>query len=423
MNTDNNIKCPKCGENINVNEVLYHQLEETIRKDFDAKSAGKAKEIEKQLQEIEAQKEKLQQEKTDLNITVVKEVESKLKIEKGALEKTIRDKVTNETSEQLQELQKELTEKSEKVRELNKSKAEIERLKREKEELHDTIVLEQERAFSDKLKDERLKIRTQVGEESALKVKELEKQLDDQKKLVDEMKRKAEQGSMQMQGEVQELAIEEILAAMFPFDIISEVGKGVKGADVIQTVRNKIGTECGIILYESKRTKAFSQEWVKKLKADAPLTKADILVIITEAMPDGIERIGSIDGVWICSFADFRGLILALRDSLIKIHDAYTSQANSGEKMQMLYLYLTSNEFKLQIGAIVDGFTELQESYIQEKNAMEKLWKKREKQLQKVLLNTNHFIGSIQGIAGSSMAHLKQIESSHSIVELDENNT
>ena len=420
MNTDNNIKCPKCGENINVNEVLYHQLEETIRKDFDAKSAGKAKEIEKQLQEIEAQKQKLQQEKTDLNKIVSAEVESKLKVETVVLTKTIRDKVSGETSEQIQELQKELTQKSAQVRELNKSKAEIERLKREKDELRDSIVLEQEKAFSDKLKVARLKIKTEVGEESALIVKELEMKIEAQNKLVAEMKRKAEQGSMQMQGEVQELAIEEILSAMFPFDIISEVGKGVKGADVIHTIRNKIGTECGIILYESKRTKAFSQEWVKKLKADAALTKADICVIVTEALPDNIENIGIIDGIWICSFAHMKGLILALRDGLIRLHDAYTSQTNSGEKMQMLYNYLTSNEFKLQIGAIIDGFTELQESYIQEKNAMEKLWKKREKQLQKVLLNTNFFTGSLQGIVGSSMADLKQIGTADNVLELAE---
>jgi hypothetical protein len=239
------------------------------------------------------------------------------------------------------------------------------------------------------------------------------------KEQMDEMKRRAEQGSMQLQGEVQELAIEDILRGFFPYDLIEEVGKGIKGADVIHTVRNKIGVDCGKILYESKRTKAFSYDWIAKLKSDAVLVKADVCVIITEALPEDIDRMAQKDGVWICSFNDFKSLILVLRDSLIRVNEAYSSQTNKGEKTQMLYDYLMSNEFKLQIGSIIEGFTSLQDSYIKEKRAMERIWKEREKQLEKVLLNTNHFIGSIKGIAGSSMPDLKQIGESDNILELE----
>lgn len=248
---------------------------------------------------------------------------------------------------------------------------------------------------------------------------ELEKQLKDQKQLAEEMRRKAEQGSMQLQGEVQELAIEDMLKSLFPFDEISEVAKGVKGADVVHTVRNKSGNDCGKILYESKRTKVFTNDWINKLKIDALAEKADICIIVTEAMPDGIDRIGQKEGVWICTFNDFKGLVLVLRESLIKINEAFSSQTNKGEKMQMLYDYLTSTEFRLQIGAIIEGFTDLQNSYTQEKRAMERIWKQREKQLEKVLLNTNHFIGSIKGIAGSSIPDLKQIGNSDNILELE----
>lgn len=209
------------------------------------------------------------------------------------------------------------------------------------------------------------------------------------------------------------------MTKLFPFDEISEVGKGIKGADVIQTVRNKFGNDCGTILYESKRTKSFSNDWIAKLKADAVGVKADICIIVTEALPEGIDRIGQKDGVWICTFNDFKGLVLVLRESLIKINEAYSSQTNKGEKMQMLYDYLTSNEFKLQVGAIIEGFNDLHNSYIQEKRAMERIWKQREKQLEKVLLNTNHFIGSIKGIAGSSIPDLKQIGSGDNILELE----
>jgi hypothetical protein len=232
------------------------------------------------------------------------------------------------------------------------------------------------------------------------------------------MRRKAEQGSMQMQGEVQELAIEEILRNLFPVDLIEEVGKGIKGADVIHTVRNRIGFDCGKILYESKRTKTFVQDWITKLKADALIVKADLLVIITEALPDGIEKIGQKEGVWICTYNDFKGLIIVLRESLIKISEAYSSQTNKGEKMQMLYDYLTSNEFMLQVSAIVEGFSDLQDSYIREKRAMERIWKEREKQLERIQLNTNHFIGSIKGIAGTSIPQLKEIGQKDNILEL-----
>lgn len=420
MDIDSNIiNCPECGKEINVSDILYHQVQDKLSKDFEAKNAQKDKDLQKKLKDLQTEKEQLAKDKEAIQQKVDSEVKTKLTAEKTKLEKSIRNDLKEETSEQIQSLTKELELKSGQVKELNKTKAEVEKLKREKDELRDTVVLEKEKEFSEKLKDEKIKIKKQVDEASTMKIKELEKQLEVQKELAEEMKRKAEQGSMQLQGEVQELAIEEILASLFPFDLISEVGKGVKGADVIQTVRNKIGTDCGTILYESKRTKSFSNDWITKLKTDAVATKADICIIVTEALPDGIDRIGQKDGVWICSFNDFKGLVLVLRESLIKINDAYSSQTNKGEKMQMLYDYLTSTEFRLQVGAIIEGFTDLQNGYIQEKRAMERIWKQREKQLEKVLLNTNHFIGSIKGIAGSSIPDLKQIGSADNILELE----
>lgn len=420
MDIDSNkINCPKCGAEINVSDILYHQVQDKLAKDFEEKNAKKEKDLQKKLNDLQAEKEQLAKDKEAIQQQVDNAVKTKLTAEKTKLEKALRETLKEETAEQITSLQKELEQKSGQVKELNKTKAEIEKLKREKDELRDLVALEKEKEFSEKLKEEKIKIKKQVDDASTMKIKELEKQLEDQKNLAEEMKRKAEQGSMQLQGEVQELAIEEILSSLFPFDLISEVGKGVKGADVIQTVRNKVGADCGTILYESKRTKSFSNDWITKLKTDAVAIKADICIIVTEALPDGIDRIGQKDGVWICSFNDFKGLVLVLRESLIKINDAYTSQTNKGEKMQMLYDYLTSTEFRLQVGAIIEGFTDLHNGYIQEKRAMERIWKQREKQLEKVLLNTNHFIGSIKGIAGSSIPDLKQIGSGDNILELE----
>ncbi|MEI6089038.1 MAG: DUF2130 domain-containing protein [bacterium] len=428
MPKDNtSISCPKCGAEINVSDILYHQVQEQLKKEYEAQSALKDKDYQKKLDALQTEKdqiakdkEQISKDKESFQQEVDSAVKSKINAEKIKLEKSISEKLKDETSEQIQSLEKELEQKSIQVKELNKTKSEIEKLKREKDELRGQVELEKEREFSEKLKDEKLKIQRIADESSAMQILELKKQLEDQKHLAEEMQRKAEQGSMQLQGEVQELALEEILGSLFPFDNISPVGKGVKGADVVHTVRNKLGVDCGTILYESKRTKSFGGDWISKLKTDAVAAKADICIIVSEALPDGIETIGYKDGVWICSFNNFKGLALVLRESLIKINDAYSSQTNKGEKMQMLYDYLISTEFRNQVGAIVEGFSELQQSYIREKQQMEKIWKQREKQLEKVLLNTNHFIGSIQGIAGSSLPNLQQIGEPDTLYELAE---
>ncbi len=411
-NSQTTIKCPKCGYEINVSKILYEQVQSQLEKEFDNRTAKIDEEYQNKMKAIQTEKDNLEKEKETIQKQIDDEVKNKLQSEKLKLEKSIREGIKEESAEQIRFLENELQEKSSQLKELNKTKAEIEKLKREKDELTDKIALEKEQEFSERLKDEKLKIKKQADESNALKIKELEKQLEDQKNLAEEMKRKAEQGSMQLQGEVQELAIEEILRATFIYDKISEVPKGIKGADVIHEVLNKSGLKCGTILYESKRTKNFSNEWIKKLNEDARQIKADICVIVTETLPEGIDKIGQKDGVWICSFNDFKGFAFVLRESLIKIGEAISSQTNKGDKMQMLYDYLTSNEFKLQINAIIEGFMDLQNSYHQEKMAMEKIWKQREKQLEKVLLNANQFIGSVSGIAGSSLPNLKQIGTS-----------
>ena len=214
-----------------------------------------------------------------------------------------------------------------------------------------------------------------------MRIKEMEKQSEDQKKLIEEMRRKSEQGSMQLQGEVQELALEELLRSAFPLDLISEVGKGVRGADCIQTVRNNFGQDCGKIIFESKRTKDFSGDWIEKLKADMRSQGADVAIIVTQAMPKDMERFGEKEGVLICSFNEVRGIVQMVRDSIIKISNALKKQENRGDKMHLLYDYLTSSEFAEQWSAIREGFMSMKLSIQKERDAMEKLWKSREKQL------------------------------------------
>ena len=234
--------------------------------------------------------------------------------------------------------------------------------------------------------------------------------MDDQKKLAEEMRRKAEQGSMQLQGEAQELALEEMLRSAFPFDDIREVGKGVRGADCIQTVRNSFGQECGEIIYESKRTSNFGQDWIDKLKGDMRSLGAEIAVIVTRTMPKDMDCFGVKDGVWVCSFSEVKALASVLRDGVIRVFNAAKTQENRGDKMHLLYDYLTSSEFAEQWKAIREGFMSMKISIQRERDAMEKLWKAREKQLEKVLLNAAHIRGSIEGISGMDSVDLNLLE-------------
>lgn len=310
-------------------------------------------------------------------------------------------------------LQNSVIEKDEKLK-LSRQK-ELEFLQKERALLDKEQELEV--ALQRKLQEQRNELAEQIRKQEAekfslkdtdyqLKVKELEKQLDDQKKLAEEMKRKAEQGSMQLQGEVQELILEDLLRANFPFDVIAEVGKGVRGADCVQTVRNQFGQECGRIIYESKRTKDFGADWIEKLKKDMRSIGVDVAVIVSQCYPKGMDCFGERDGVWICSFDEVKAVAYILRDGIIKLNNLAKSQDNKGDKMHLLYDYLTSREFSEQWKAIREGFMQMRVSIQRERDAMEKLWKAREKQLEKVLLNAAHIQGSVEGIAGSDVIQL-----------------
>ena len=226
---------------------------------------------------------------------------------------------------------------------------------------------------------------------------------------------------MQLQGEVQELGIEEWLTNQFPLDTIIEIKKGERGADCIQTVHTRQRQNCGTIYYESKRTKDFGGTWIEKFKNDIREKGSNVGVLVTEVYPKGMERMGMVDGIWVCSFDEFKGLCFVLRESIVQLSTVISSQENKGEKMIMLYDFLTSNEFRLQVEAIVEGFTQMQADLNAEKRSIQGHWKKREKQIQKVLLNTNHMYNSIRGIAGSAIQSIKTLELPEPVLD-EENN-
>jgi len=387
------IKCPNCGHLFEPNEAIREEVEKELRSKATEWQKKKSEEFQVKLDEERKRIQQSTEENLRKNITA--DFENKLRL----LEQNNKEnegKLKQSRQKELEFLQKEQA--------LKNKEAEI--------EINIQMQLQKER---EKLSDDLRKIEEQKTaareNELQLKLRELEKQLDDQKKLADEMRRKAEQGSMQLQGEAQELALEEILRTNFPFDEINVVGKGVRGADCIQIVRNSFGQECGKIIYESKRTNAFSMDWIEKLKADMRSLGSDIAVIVTKTMPKEMDCFGIKDGVWICSFLEVKALAGVLRDGIMRVFSTAKSNDNKGDKMHFLYDYLTSNEFAEQWKAIREGFMSMKLSIQKERDAMERLWKAREKQLEKVLLNAAHVRGSIEGIAGMDSVNLNLLES------------
>jgi hypothetical protein len=346
-------------------------------------------------QRLQAEKQKLE---TEINQQLRKSIAADFENQLRLLQQSAKDNEEKLRSARLKEME-------------YLQKEEALKMKEQEIELEAKRAMQKER---ERLSDEIRKMEAQKNEarehEYQLKLKELEKQLDDQRKLADEMKRKAEQGSMQLQGEVQELLLEEILKDHFPFDGIGEVGKGVEGADCIQMVRNHLGQDCGKIIFESKRTKSFNNGWIEKLKADMRNKQADVAILVTQAYPKEMTCFGEKDGVWICSFSEVLALTNALRHTIIRIAETKKAEENKGEKMQMLYGYLTGIEFRQQIETIVEGFLSMKNSISKERIQMEKIWKEREKQLERVLLSTSGMYGSIKGIAGASIGNIPLLE-------------
>lgn len=410
MKNENQIKCPNCGTSIDVQDILAHQLEEEIKQKYQSQIAAEKKRYESQQEQLKQEKLDFEQKKKRENVLFQERLENQLKEDKKEIEAKLKLKLKEEQSDQFAALQKELNEKSEQVKELNRSKAEIEKLKREKSELKEAAEAEAQKKLNEILIAEKEKIKKSEEDKNELRFKEMQKQLEDQKKLTEEMKRKQEQGSMQLQGEVQELAIEEWLAAQFPLDTIEEIKKGARGGDCIQIVHTRTEQNCGTIYYESKRTKDFQPSWIEKFKADIRDRGANIGVLVTEVMPSDMDRMDLKDGIWICNYDEFKGLCAVLREGILQVNNAIITQENKGDKMDLLYDYLTSNTFRMQIEAIVEGFTQMKSDLESEKRSMQRIWKQREKQIEKVVTNTIDMYGSIKGIAGNAIQSVKALE-------------
>jgi len=358
---NNTVKCHKCGAEIEISDALKHKIEEQLTASLEAKYKIESEEATKKAVE-EASK------KTNAELSEEKERNKKQSEDLSKLLDEIKE-LRNRDRDREIEMKKKLLEEEEKIR----------RETREK-----TI------------------------EERDLKDREKDKTIEDLKKALDEAQKRASQGSQQLQGETLELQLEERLRAEFPQDIITEVKKGQRGADVLQDVVDKLGRKCGSILWESKNAQ-WSEPWINKLKEDQRQAKADLAVLVSVNLPDGAKDVYYQNGVWIVGMSGYISLALALRFNLVSVYHERQSSEGKDEKMKVLYEYLTGTEFKHRVEGIVESFSNLQDELEREKRWFNAKWARQEKEIRKVVDHTHGMYGDLQGVIGKSLPEIKSL--------------
>lgn len=396
------ITCPECKHEFSPDQSLKHQLDHLMQEERSFLAANFA---EKE-NALKKEKEELNKKATSIDQIV----SDKLTSEKSKMKTDLEKRLRGDISTELDGLRKELEEKQEKLNKAKSLEIEMERIKRETKEREDALKLK----FEKELNTERSKIESAIVDREAqrneMKLAERDKQLNDLRKQLEEARRKAEQGSMQTQGEVQELALEVLLTDLFKFDSIQEVSKGQNGADILQVVRTQFGKECGSIAYESKRTKSFSDSWIAKLKEDMREHGANHGILVTEVMPKDMPTFGLRGGVWICTLKEVAGLSAAIRQICITETNIRSTEANRGEKIQALYNYLMSTEFKHRIEAIIQSSSELRQNIDKERKSMLAFWKKQEKAIDQMGFLISDIVGSIDGISGNALGPVRGLE-------------
>ena len=389
---EQHITCPKCGNKIPLTEAFTHDIEEKLRAEFQQdirrKDAERAAALDAQQKTFEAQRA---QDRARVEQQAKRQAEESLGLE-------------------LKDMKDRLAENSKQLEAARRQELELRKRQRELEEREQNLKLEVERTLA----TERTKIWEDAGrkaaEEQHLKMAEKEKLVTDMRRQIEELQRRAELTSQQAQGEVLEVELEALLARQFRTDVIEPVAKGVRGADLIQRVHDETGRDCGSIIWESKRTKAWSDGWIQKLKDDQRAAKAEVAVVVSTALPKELSRFGLFEGIWVADFPSAVGLATALRATLIQVARAGLALEGKNEKMELLYRYLSGTGFKQHVEAIVESFVSMKNDLDAEKRAMEKIWSKREAQIDRVVKNTAGLYGDLQGIIGSALPEVKILE-------------
>ena len=404
------IKCPECGSEFELSQAVSHDIEVEVAKKYQKQIKESEEKSSKEVEEKEKELNQRIQEEKAKYAKKEKELSDQIESARKDAEEKAKKKAEESIKLDLEDLKAQLQEKDAKLQEGQKQELELRKKQRELEEREKTAEL----AMTRKLDEERSKIQEETlknyENEHRLKDAEKDKQMGDMKKKIDELKRKSEQGSQQNQGEVLELELEEMLTEEFVFDQIDPVAKGIKGADVIQTVKTQAGKVCGKILWETKRTKTWSDKWLQKLKDDQRDAKADVAVIVSEVLPPGLTHFRQIEGIWVVSLGAASSLALALRVILTKVAREKSLQEGKAEKTELVYNYLTGPEFRNRVEAIVESFVSMKGDLDREKRAVNKLWDKREKQIERVILNIGGMQGDIEGLAGMTLPKVDMLE-------------
>ena len=404
------IACPKCKTEIKLTESLAAPLIESTRREFEKQLAQKDADIAKRETSLREREEALARAKETIDGQVaekLKQERAKIVAEEAKKAKLALANDLDQKSKEINDLHEVLKQRDAKLAEAQKAQAEVIRKQRELDDAKRELDLTVEKRIQEGLTVVREQARKEAEEQLKLKVMEKEQTIASMQKQIEELKRKAEQGSQQLQGEVQELALEELLNTKFPRDIIEPVPKGEHGGDILQRVSGPFGQTCGTILWESKRTKNWSDSWLGKLREDQRAAKAEIAVIISRVLPKGVETFELIDGVWVTHPRAALPVAMTLRNTLIEV--ACARQATEGQqtKMEMVYQYLTGQRFRQRVQAIVEAFSSMQEDLDREKKAILIQWAKREEQINRVMQATVGMYGDLQGIAGKTLQEIE----------------
>ncbi len=411
--TEPTITCPNCKAEIKLTESLAAPLIESTRRDFEKRLALKDTDIARKEESLREREEAVTKAKQAIDDQVAKKLvaeRTKIVSEESKKAKLALQSDIDQKARELAELQEVLNQRDAKLAEAQKAQADLIRQKRELDDAKRELELTVEKRVQDGLLATREQAKKEAEESLKLKVLEKEQTIASMQTQIEELKRRAEQGSQQLQGEVQELELEALLRAKFPRDAIEPVPKGEFGGDALQRVMGPLGQLCGTILWESKRTKNWSDGWLVKLRDDQRTAKADIAIIVSQTLPKDVESFDLVDGIWVTNAKSVFSLAVALRHSLIELASARQALDGQQTKTEMVYQYLTGPRFRHRVEAIVEAFSSMQEDLDREKKAITKQWAKREEQIERVMQATVGMYGDLQAIAGKSFQEIEGLE-------------
>ena len=412
--TEPTITCPKCNTEIKLTESLAAPLIESTRRHYEQQLAQKDSDIAQREQTMREKERQLAEAKNKLDEQVADQVAEQLKKDRTRIAAEESKKAKQEAATDLEQkaheladLQAVLKQRNEKLAEAQNAQAELIKKQRELDDAKRELELTVQKRIQEGLAATRQEAKKEAEDELNLKVKEKDQTISSMQQKIEELKRRAEQGSQQLQGEVLELELENLLRTKFPFDAIEPVPKGDYGGDVLHRVVSAGGQASGTILWESKRTKNWSDAWLVKLREDQRAAKAEIAVIVSQVLPKGVETFEIVDGIWVTHPRAALPVAAILRQSLLEV--AMARQASEGQqtKTEMIYQYLTGPRFRLRVEAIVEAFSTMQEDLAAEKKAIQRQWAKREIQIDKVMQSTVGMYGDLQGIAGKSLQEIE----------------